>query len=55
MVEVAPDTLLHVLPLLVLTCHCTVGVGFPLAVALKEAVCPAFTAWLAGWLVTDGA
>jgi hypothetical protein len=42
-VDVAPLTLLKVAPLSVLTCHCTVGAGFPLAVAVKVAVAPATT------------
>ncbi len=47
--------LVNVLPPLVLTCHCTVGVGVPLAVAEKLAVAPAVTVWLAGLAVTAGA
>ena len=54
MAEVAPEMLLQVLPLFVDPCHCTVGVGFPLAAAEKEAVCPALTVWLVGWVVTAG-
>ena len=42
-VEVAPETLLKVAPPSVLTCHCTVGVGEPVAAAVKVAVWPAFT------------
>jgi hypothetical protein len=42
-VDVAPLTLLNVAPLSVLTCHCTVGAGFPLAEAMKVAVPPAAT------------
>jgi hypothetical protein len=42
-VEVAPATLLNVVPPSVLTCHCTVGVGFPLAAAVKLALAPAVT------------
>src|SRR5207245_2207712 len=41
--EVAPPTLLNVTPLSVLTCHCTVGVGLPLAAAVKLALLPADT------------
>jgi hypothetical protein len=52
---VAPAILLQVEPLLVLTCHRTVGVGEPLAAALKLAVCPTLTVWLTGWVVTAGA
>ena len=53
MAAVAPEMLLQVLPS-GLDCHWTVGVGEPLAAALKLAVCPAVTVWLAGWLVTTG-
>ena len=42
-VEVAPETLLKVAPPSVLTCHCTVGVGEPVATAVKVAVWPAVT------------
>jgi hypothetical protein len=42
-VEVAPETLLNATPPSVLTCHCTVGVGEPVAVAVKVAVWPAVT------------
>src|SRR5208337_5672206 len=47
-VLVAPVMSLKVEPLSVLTCHCTVGVGLPLAAAVKVAVWPAVTVWLAG-------
>ena len=52
MVLVAPEMLLKVEPPSMLTCHCTVGVGLPLAAAVKVAVWPAVTVWLAGWVVT---
>ena len=42
-VEVAPEMLLNVAPLFVLTSHCTVGVGEPVAAAVKLAVWPAVT------------
>jgi hypothetical protein len=42
-VEVAPATLLNVTPPSVLTCHWTVGAGFPLAAAVKFALVPAVT------------
>ena len=42
-VEVAPETLLNVPPPSVLTCHCTVGVGEPVAAAVKVAAWPAVT------------
>jgi hypothetical protein len=37
-VEVAPLILLQVAPLSVLNCHCTVGVGVPLAAAVNVTV-----------------
>jgi hypothetical protein len=42
-VEVAPERLLDVAPPSALTCHCTVGVGEPVAAAVKVAVWPAVT------------
>ncbi len=54
-VEVAPATLVKVVPPLVLTCHWTVGVGFPLAVAVNVAVCPDVALWLVGLSVITGA
>ena len=42
-VEVAPEMLLKVMPPSMLTCHCTVGVGEPVAAAVKVAVWPAVT------------
>ena len=42
-VEVAPETLPNVVPPSVLICHCTVGVGEPVAAAVKVAVWPAVT------------
>ncbi len=53
-VEVAPETLLNVAPPSVLTCHCTVGVGEPVAAAVKLAVWPAVTVWFAGCVVIVG-
>src|SRR6267154_1018654 len=53
-VEVAPETLLNVPLPAVLICHCTVGVGEPVAAAVKVAVWPAVTVWLAGWVVIVG-
>ena len=50
-VEVAPLRLLNVTPPSVLTCHCAVGVGEPVAAAVKVAVWPALTVWLTGWVV----
>ena len=42
-VEVAPETLLNVPLPAVLICHCTVGVGEPVAAAVNVAVWPAVT------------
>lgn len=53
-VEVAPDRLLNVAPPSMLTCHCTVGVGVPLAAAVKLTLAPAVTVWLVGLVVTTG-
>ena len=39
----------NVVPPLVLTCHCTVGVGLPLAAAVNVTDCPATIVWLSGW------
>ena len=51
---VADTTSFHVLPLSVLTCHCTVGKGLPLAAETNVAGLPAQTACEAGWVVTTG-
>src|SRR6516225_6677449 len=53
-VLVAPLMLVNVLPPSVLTCHCTVGVGLPVAVAMNETLPPAVTVWLAGFVVMVG-
>ncbi len=53
--EVAPLTLVHVVPPFAEVCHCTVGVGEPEAVASKTALCPSSTVTLAGCFVTTGA
>ena len=47
-VEVAPGMSLKVLPLSVLTCHCTVGVGEPLAAAWKVTEFPSLAVWFVG-------
>jgi hypothetical protein len=47
-VLVAPEMSVQFVPPLVLTCHLTVGVGDPLAAALKEAILPEFTVVLEG-------
>lgn len=52
-VEFAPGTSVNVAPPSVLTCHCTVGAGEPVAAALNEADCPEVTVRLAGDDVTD--
>src|SRR5207244_2286903 len=52
---VAPARLLKLLPPSVLTCHCTVGAGVPLAAAVKVALLPAHTVWPVGWVVMPGA
>ena len=44
----------QVVPPSVESCHCTVGVGVPVAAAVKVAVPPAVTDWLAGEVVTAG-
>src|SRR5450755_3356096 len=50
-VLVAPATLLNVAPPFVENCHCTVGVGAPLAAAVNTAVPPAFTVTSTGFSV----
>ncbi len=47
--------LLKVAPPSTLTCHCALGVGLPLAEAVKETELPAHTALLTGFAVTAGA
>jgi len=42
-------------PPLVLCCHCTVGVGDPVAAAVKVTVCPAFAVTFTGFSVIVGA
>src|SRR6185503_6928280 len=54
MVEVAPETLLKFTPPSALTCHCSVGVGEPVAAAVKVAAWPAVTVWFTGWVVIVG-
>lgn len=51
-VEVAPGRSVNVVPPSVLTCHCTVGAGEPVAAALKDADCPDVTVVLDGEDVT---
>ena len=54
-VLVAPLRFVNVVPPFVLTCHCTVGFGVPLAAAVKETSKPFVTAWATGFNVTTGA
>src|SRR6266571_468058 len=51
--EVAPEISVNVAPPSVLTCHCTVGAGVPVAAALNDADCPDVTVRLEGDAVTD--
>ena len=39
----------------VFTCHCTVGVGLPVAAAVNVAVWPSLIVVLVGWVLIDGA
>ncbi len=48
-VVVAPPTFAYVAPPSVLDCHCTVGVGVPVAAAVNSAVPPAFTVTSVGF------
>jgi hypothetical protein len=45
----------QVLPLFVLTCHCALGVGTPVAAAVKVTELPADTVSFTGSMVTTGA
>ena len=54
MLLIAPVILVKVPPASVLTCHWTVGVGFPLAEDVKEAELPAHTALFVGLLLNTG-
>src|SRR5688572_27382877 len=49
----APAIFVQVVPL-VLSCHCTVGAGLPLATELKITFNPAHFVCDAGWVVTAG-
>jgi len=51
---VAPAMFDHEVPL-VLTCHCTVGTGVPVADEIKLTIVPAHTVCETGWLVIVGA
>ena len=50
-----PVTLLKTPPVpVVLTCHCTVGVGLPDAVAVNETAAPDVPVWFIGLVVIVG-
>ena len=51
---IAPATFWNVAPPSVENCHCTVGVGNPVAAAVNVAVWPAFTVESVGFVVTTG-
>jgi hypothetical protein len=51
---VAPAKLVNVTPAFVLTCHCTVGAGDPVAAAVKVAMAPANTDTFVGFVVITG-
>jgi hypothetical protein len=53
--DVAPVKFANVIPPLVLTCHCTVGAGAPVAAAVNVAFTPAMAVMFAGFVVTAGA
>lgn len=54
-VVVSPGRLLQVVPALVETCHCTLGVTAEVAVAVNDTLPPEQTVWGRGWSVTTGA
>jgi hypothetical protein len=54
LVDVNPGTFAQVDPPFTDSCHCTDGVGVPLADAEKVTVLPEYTVWLIGWVVTTG-
>jgi len=43
----------EIVPPSILTCHCTVGVGMPLAAAVKVAEPPAMTVWFVGYVAME--
>jgi hypothetical protein len=53
--DVAPAKFVNVAPPLVLTCHCAVGAGVPLAAAVNVALAPARTVTFTGLVVIAGA
>ena len=54
-VLVAPAMFAKVAPPLLESCHWTVGVGLPVAAAVKLTLWPAVTVWSVGFVVTVGA
>jgi hypothetical protein len=50
---VAPLISFQIVPF-VLSCHCTVGAGVPLAAEVKLTLAPAHRVWEVGWVVTVG-
>ena len=54
-VELAPGILTNVAPWFVLTCHCTVGAGVPVAAAVNVTPWPVTIVWLTGLSVITGA
>ena len=52
LLPVSPVSLAQLEPPSVDICHCAVGVGVPVAAAVKVAVVPPMTVWLVGELVT---
>jgi hypothetical protein len=53
-VEVAPGIEMNDLPPLALNRHCTLGVGVPVAAAVKVATDPTQSVWLSGLVVMTG-
>ena len=53
--DVAPAKFVNVVPPFVLTCHCTLGTGDPVADAINVALTPAITVTFAGFTVITGA
>jgi hypothetical protein len=53
-VEIAPGILENVPPWFVLSCHCTVGAGVPVAEAVNVTGVPLAIVWLVGPVATIG-
>ena len=53
--DVAPARFVNVVPPFALTCHCTAGVGVPVAAAVNDAFAGATMVMLAGFVVITGA